>query len=120
MNAKRSADRRRFKCGFSLLEMGVALAILSVAAVALVQLVSVATRQRRAGYQRLAATMEIANQAERIALLDWDSIAPDKLTTWPPSDVLQAAIPESDRRIKVTDQMDGPVSRRIDLYVSWL
>ena len=86
MNAKRSADRRRVSRGFTLLEMGVALAILSVAAVALVELVSLATRQRRAGYQRLAATMEIANQAERIALLNWDSASPDKLTTWPPSE----------------------------------
>ena len=29
------------------------------------------------------------------------------------------AIPQSDRRIMVTDQVDGPVSRRIDLCVSW-
>jgi type II secretory pathway pseudopilin PulG len=119
VKGQQATYRRRRRCGLTLFEMGVALAILSAAAIALVQLVSVATRQRRATYQRLAAATEVANQAEHIALLDWESVAPHKLTTWEPSDVLRAAIPQSNRRVIVTEQTESPICRRIDFRLSW-
>jgi prepilin-type N-terminal cleavage/methylation domain-containing protein len=109
----------RSRRGMTLIEMAAALVILSAAMVALVQFVGLAARQRRASYQRQAALMEVANQAERLALLGWDEVAPDKLTKWEPSDVLAAAVPQSERRIIVTEQSELPVSRRIRLRVSW-
>lgn len=103
----------------TLLEVMIALTVLLTAIMAVVQFVGVATKQRRASWQRQAAQLEVANQAERLALLDWDQTAPDTLTTWPPSEVLQAAIPDATCEIAVTEDRKPPVSRRILLRLGW-
>jgi type II secretory pathway pseudopilin PulG len=118
VEADRSAIRRAAS-GMTLVETAAALVILSATMVALVQFVGLAARQRRASHQRQAALLEVANQAERLSLLGWDDVAPDKLTTWEPSEVLVAAIPQSDRQISVVEQGETPVSRRIQLRLSW-
>ena len=43
----------------------------------------------------------------------------DKLTTWEPSEILSAAIRESNRQITVTEESNPPVSRRLQLRVAW-
>jgi len=113
------AASRSTRAGMTIVESMVALVILSAAMIALVQFVGVATRQRRTTFQRLAAQMEVANEAERIAALDWDSAAANKLTTWTPSDSLTAAIVKPDCLIAVSDESGPPQGRRIRLSVSW-
>jgi Tfp pilus assembly protein PilV len=103
----------------TIIEVAVALVILAAAMVALVQLVGLTTRQRRAIHERAAALAEVANQAERLALLPWNEIAPSKLTTWEPSPELTASIPRATCRATVTDESEPPSSRRIELRVTW-
>ena len=87
--------------------------------VALVEFVGLAKNQRRASHQRLSALVEVGNQAERIALLNWSATAPDKLTTWQPSPLMAAELPAADCRIHVVDEEQSPAARRIELSIGW-
>src|SRR5437762_10762011 len=61
----RAAARR----GMTLFELTVALFILTTAMMAIVQLMAATASQRRSADQRRIALQEVANQAERVALL---------------------------------------------------
>jgi hypothetical protein len=94
--------------------------ILSLAMLALMQLLASAASQRRQTMARTAALQELANQAERIAALNWNETAPEKLTGWTPSAELTAAIPAAICRIQVTDEAaEGLAARRIRLEIAW-
>lgn len=103
----------------TLVEVGVALVVATSATIAVVELVSVAAQQQRIGRQREVAQMEVANQAERIALMAWEETAPDKLTSWQASELLLAEIPSASCSIKISDSRQPVASRRIDLSVAW-
>jgi type II secretory pathway pseudopilin PulG len=103
----------------TLLEAGVALLVMTAAILAVVELVSATTKERRLRRQRQVALLELANQAERIALITWDETTPDQLTAWTPSEMLQAAIASPTCQIHITDQREQPEARRIDLSVGW-
>ena len=49
----------------------------------------------------------------------WDEIAPQKLTTWEPSPDLTKALPQAKCEAEVTEEANGPPSRRIQLSVNW-
>lgn len=103
----------------TVLELLVALFVLTTAMAALVQLLTVTAAQRRLLEQRRVALQEVANQAERIALFDWQEVTGEKLTTWQPSADLQAVLPQAKCTGEVKDETEQPASRRIKLAVSW-
>src|SRR5262245_37580870 len=105
--------------GMTLVELSVSLVVLGVAMAALVQLVGLAASQRRAMAQRRIALQEVANQAERIALLAWSETAPDKLTSWQPSAELSEVLPAAQCTIAVSQEPATPSARRIRLEVAW-
>jgi type II secretory pathway pseudopilin PulG len=112
-------SRRGRRAGMTLLEVGIALVIATSAAVAVVQLVSVASQQRRIGRQRQIAQMEVSNQAERLALLAWHELSSDQLSTWTPSDLLTKEVPNASCKIVVTEFPASPPMRQIELSLSW-
>jgi hypothetical protein len=103
----------------TLFELTMALFILTTAITAILQLVAFSANQRRAADERRIALAEVANQAERIALLPWDETAPKTLTNWQPSAELAAALPQAMCRIDVRDEPGPPISRRLRLKVTW-
>src|SRR5262245_44270659 len=111
-------NRRSRQRGMTLVELAVSLVVLGVAMAALVQLVSLAARQRRATTQRRIALQEVANQAERIALLPWKETSPDKLTAWQPSAELAEVLPGAQCSIAVSEESNAS-ARRIRLQVGW-
>jgi hypothetical protein len=116
---KQSAHFRRPRPGVTLFELMVALFILTTAMAAIVQLTAVTAGQRRTIEQRRIALQEVANRAERIALLPWEKTAPEKLTTWQSSADLTAALPQATCTAEVSDEPGMPRARRIRLLVSW-
>src|SRR5436190_20650787 len=116
---KQSAHFRRPHLGVTLFELMVALFILTTAMAATVQLTAVTAGQRRTIEQRRIALQEVANQAERIALLPWEETARDKLTTWRPSADLTSALPQAACTAEVSDEPGMPRARRIRLLVAW-
>jgi prepilin-type N-terminal cleavage/methylation domain-containing protein len=115
-----SFDRRaRRPRGMTLTECVIALGVLSLAMVAVLQLVGASSAQRRLAEQRRVALQEVANQAERLAVASWDELAADSLTTWTPSDELAAALPDATCRVEILD-LDGPLAtRQVRLFVAW-
>jgi Tfp pilus assembly protein PilV len=105
--------------GMTIAELMVALFIMTTAMVAIVQLLAAAGSQRRTVEQRRIALAEVANAAERVAILSWDEVAPEKLTTWQPSAELTAALPQATCTAEVTEQAGLPAARRIRLSVNW-
>ena len=105
--------------GMTLIELTISLVILGAAMAALVQLVALAARQRRNMAVERTCVQEVANQAERIALLPWEDTAADKLTTWQPSEDLAAVLPAAQCSSTVTDEATAPPARRIRLEVAW-
>ena len=116
---RRQSRERSPRPAMTIIEVAVALVVLVAAMAALVQLVGLATRQRRAIHERAAALTEVANQAERLALLPWDEVVPGKLTTWKPSPELSTAIPRATCRAIVTEESEPPLTRRVELRVTW-
>ena len=111
---------RKHRCGTTLLECTVALLVLSLAMLGLAQLMAAANGPHRLTTARSLALQELANQAERVAALPWDDTAAEKLTTWPPSAELSAAIPAATCRATVADEAsDGITARRIRLEIAW-
>src|SRR5262245_51402802 len=112
-------QRQRPARGMTLVEMLAALIVLGAAMAALLQLVALAAQQRRGMNERRLALLEVANQAERIALLPWGETAPDKLNSWQPSEDLRSVLPAAQCMIAVTDEPGMPRGRRIRLEVGW-
>lgn len=108
--------RRR---GMTMFELTVALFILTTAMLMIVQLMAATANQRRVVDQRRVALREVANQAERVALLSWEQIAPEELRTWEPSTDLQRALPRARCEAKVTEEPGLPTARRVQLSVTW-
>jgi prepilin-type N-terminal cleavage/methylation domain-containing protein len=108
--------RRR---AMTLIELTMSLMILGVAMVAVVQLLATTARQRRVASERRVALAEVANEAERIALLHWNQTAADKLSDWQPSADLAAVLPAARFSVEVTEQSEKPRTRQIRLQVTW-
>jgi len=105
--------------GMTVLELLVALFVLTTAMAALVQLLTVTAGQRRLLEQRRVALQEVANQGEHVALLHWNETAGDKLTSWQASADLQAVLPLAKCTAAVGDEAGPPAAMRIRLSVMW-
>jgi hypothetical protein len=103
--------------GITLIELTVSLLLMTTAVAAIVQLVTTVGGQRRLIEQRRVALREVANRAERIALMPWNETAADELATWQPSDELKTALPKVECVADVTEEMEQPGGRRIRLVV---
>jgi hypothetical protein len=106
-----------FREGLTVFELIVALFVLTTAMTMIVQLLGVAASQRRTIEQRRAALAEVANQAERIALLTWDEISPDKLNFWQLSDDSRKSLPHATATIEIQEETEPVLARRIRLIV---
>lgn len=109
----------RTRRAISVLEMTLALMVLTVVVASLAQLLTTAAAHRRVSEQRRLAAQEVANQAERIALLTWDEAAADRLAALAPSDALLAAIPAAKLQATASDDAGPPASKRIRIEVHW-
>jgi hypothetical protein len=105
--------------GISVLEVSMALLILSFAVGGLLQILTIAASQRRTTEVRRLALEEVANQAEQIALIPWDELTEGRLGALEPSEHLLGAAPSA--RLTVTQVAEaGPsVAKRIHLEVQW-
>jgi hypothetical protein len=81
--------------------------------------VGLTVRQRRIADQRQIALQEVANEAERLAIIPWDELAPDKLMNWKPSTALTAVLPAAECRVRAQDEAGPPIARRIELRIAW-
>jgi hypothetical protein len=101
----------------TLLELIVALFVLTTAMTAIVQLLAVAAKQRRMLEERRVALAEVANQAERIALLPWNKLQPSAPPAWELSEASRKALPRATTAMEIVAEAEPVESRRIRLLV---
>ncbi|MEX2176067.1 MAG: hypothetical protein WD872_17025 [Pirellulaceae bacterium] len=110
VTATQTAARRR---AGTLLEVTIALMILLVAVGGLATLLTTAAAHRRVGEQRRLAQQEVANRAERIALLSWDELTPESLAAQSLSDEVAAAVPNARLQLVMDEEAEAPRSKRV-------
>ena len=103
--------------GVTLFELMVALVVMTTAMMAIVQLLAMVASQRRMLDQRRAALTEVANQAERIALLPWNAVQSKEAEAWEFSAESRTALPRGTATMEVPDETEPVHSRRIRLLV---
>ena len=112
--------RRRDRGGLSVLEVTAALVIVAFAMAGLTQMLSLSAAQRRASETRRMAQEEVANQAERIALLAWDETTEERLKAQEISEGLRTLAPSAKLSLALTEEAGPPLARRIDIAVVWM
>lgn len=112
--------RRRDRSGLSVLEVTAALLIVAFAMTGLAQMLSLSAAQRRASETRRLAQEEVANQAERIALLAWDETTEERLKAQEISEGLRTLLPSARLSLALTEEVGPPLGRRIDIAVVWM
>jgi hypothetical protein len=115
LNPVHSAARR----GLTVIEVTMALLVLSFAVGGLLQILSLAASQRRATEIRRLAVEEVANQAEAIALVPWEELTAEKLAARRPAAGLIAAAPSATLNISTSDEAVPPAAKRIHISAAW-
>jgi Tfp pilus assembly protein PilV len=106
--------RRR---GLSLLELTVALFVMTAAMTAIVQLLAMAARQRRMIEARRVALAEVTNQAEQIVLRDWKEFEPGQARQWDLSANAKTSLPQATATIEVRESQEPLSAKQIRLMI---
>jgi hypothetical protein len=62
---------------------------------------------------------EVANQAERVALLEWDDVTAEKLAALTPSESLRAVLPAATLQATLAEEAGPPASKRVRIEIHW-
>ena len=103
----------------TVLEVTLALAVLSLAFVLLAQFLTAAAQQRRVSEHRRLAWQEAANALERVAALSWDEVTAEKLSGWKPSPAISTSLPNAEMKSIVAIEPGPPEAKRVRITVSW-
>lgn len=101
------------KRGFSLIEMLVAIGLLSFVAIALAQGITLSIRQRQQLHQRLVLNQAAANLAERVTMIPWADLSDERLAEIQLDAATLAVWPELKLALRITDDAGPPTGKRI-------
>jgi type II secretory pathway pseudopilin PulG len=105
--------------GIGLVELLVAVVMLTVLLAILAQLLGVLAAQRRRSARRQLATEAVANAMERLAALEYAELEPQLVRQVQlPRDV-QRSLPAARLTVEVTPEATQPASKRIQVELSW-
>jgi prepilin-type N-terminal cleavage/methylation domain-containing protein len=105
--------------GFTLAEVGIALAILAGAAVLVVQLTTWVLAERARTDARLEATDAAANLLEQARARPWDDLTDEWAKAQRLPDHLAARWPEGKLAVRVEPERDRPRVKRVTVEVRW-
>lgn len=103
----------------TVLEVMLALAVLSLAFVLLAQFLTASAQQRRVSERRRIALQEVANSLERVAALPWDEVTSEKLAAWKPSSAASTVLSQAQMRSIVATEPGPPEVKRVRIEVAW-
>ena len=105
--------------GFTLIECLAAVALVAAVLALTMQLVHASAVQRRAVQQRELAIQELANLMERLSILPWQDLSPEKARSMQLSEHARGALPGAELTIDVTASSEGPQAKRILISLRW-
>ena len=109
----------RRRTGSMLLEVTLAVLLLSVAFVAVAQLLAVAARQRHETRWRAIATREVANVTERVMALPFSETTTELLTDVSMHDSTEALLPDATLEVVVIDATEPRPAKRIRISLAY-
>jgi type II secretory pathway pseudopilin PulG len=104
--------------GVSLIELTVAALLLGTVFAALGPVLHGIRQQREQARQRQVAVLELANQAERLALRSWEELTPERLQQIELSETARQTLRQASLRVALAEEAE-PLARRITLELSW-
>src|SRR5688500_6846861 len=116
-NAMGGNPLQKSRDAMTVLEVSLALAVLSLAFVLLAQFVTAAAQQRRVSEHRRLALQEVANSLERVAALPWDEVTSEKLAEWKPSASISTAMSRAQLKAIVVAEPGPPEAKRVRIEV---
>ncbi|HJN10299.1 MAG: hypothetical protein QGG09_15160 [Pirellulaceae bacterium] len=109
----------RRRNGSMLLEVSLAVMLLSVALMAVAQLLAVAARQRHEARWRTVAIHEVANVTEQMMALPWDETTTERISGTALDPSTEALLPSARLQIEVTDVMDPRQAKRVRVSLAY-
>lgn len=109
----------RYRKGSMLLEVSLAVALLTVGLVAVAQLLAVAARQRHETRWRAVATREVANVIEQVMALPWDQTTAAQSSEVALHPAAKALLPDAALEVEVTDVTDPRPAKRIQISLTY-
>lgn len=104
--------------GVSVIELTVASLLLGTVFVALGPVLHGIRQQREQAQQRQVAVLELANQAERLALRSWEELTPQPPPQLALSETARQRLRQASLVVSVAEEAEPP-ARRISLELSW-
>lgn len=109
----------RRRKGSMLLEVSLAIALLTVGLVAVAQLLAVAARQRHETRWRAVATREVANVTEQVMALPWEQTTAAQFNAVSLHPTTKALLPDATLEIEVTDVTDPRRAKRLQISLAY-
>ena len=102
-----------------MMEMLVAVVVMTALLVVLAQFLGTVSQQRRIAARRLLAVEEAANAMEQAAALAYSELTPEKLQAIRLSQQGRRSLPQAKLTVRVTDEPGPPIAKRIAIELSW-
>ena len=116
----RKTDTRRWRHGFTLLEVVISGTLLAAVLIVSARMVWSIAGQREAILDRQTALAEAGNVMERLFARPWDALSDDVVKGVAPSDDFQRALPGGQLSIEISTLPEDPAAKRILVNVSWM
>jgi Tfp pilus assembly protein PilV len=104
--------------GASLLELTVAIVLLGVVFAGLGPMFAWIRQERQLSHDRQAALLELANQAERMALRPYVDLTADSVAAVTLSPHTAAALPHAQLQVRLAPETD-PEAKRLTFEITW-
>ena len=111
--------QRRFRNGFTVMEVCLALVTLLFAAALLSQFLVASSQQRKLADQRRLAMEEISNRLERVLASKWDDVNARAIEKQEFTPEVQEILPAAKLTASVHDEPGPTGGKRVRLEISW-
>jgi prepilin-type N-terminal cleavage/methylation domain-containing protein len=106
--------------GFTILETIAALALLAAGSVFTVEVLATCASHRSASRQLVAAQLEAANVAERVALVPYEKLTESAVQEWKVSPTLLEQLPQAKLSIAISpSSADELAQKRVAIKIEW-
>jgi hypothetical protein len=113
-------NKKHRRIGSTILECTVALALLAAGSVLVAQVLAVCASHRATSQLTVAAQLEAANLAERVALLPYEKLNDSTLQSWQLSQELLELIPPAKLKVNVVEpSVDALPQRCVAIKIEW-
>jgi Tfp pilus assembly protein PilV len=111
---------RATRCGFTVIEVSLALAVLLAASILLTQFLVASSQQRKLADQRRLGLEELSNRLERVLAAKWEDVNVAAIEEQEFSPTVQDNLPAAKLTASIADEAGGPASgKRVKLEISW-